>query len=380
MKIIFICGSFEPGFDGVGDYTRRLAIELIRIGHEAKVIAINDKYQSHEFIGTQELESAQLEVFRIPAHYKEKDRYRSALSYINENNPDWLSLQFVPFSFHQKGLPLQIGRQMRKIGNNRPWHVMFHELWLGMSIDSSFAKLIWGWLQKKIIYSLVLNIKPKAIHTQCNLYKVELEQIGIQSTVLPLFSNIPPSKSIRQVNETKIAFDKSNCFNFIVFGSIHPDAPIDKLALEAASFSKKRGVEITLTIIGRCGLQQERWVQVWKSKGLPVRLLGEQSFEMVSEELYNALVGISTTSISVIEKSGSVAAMREHGLPVLVVARSWEPRVSKCFSLPNGVIAYREGILEELIIKYQKNKDKLAPTNGVSVVSKQLLEELSTIR
>jgi Trk K+ transport system NAD-binding subunit len=43
MKIAFICGSLEPGRDGVGDYTRRLAGELVKQQHEVLVIAFNDR-------------------------------------------------------------------------------------------------------------------------------------------------------------------------------------------------------------------------------------------------------------------------------------------------------------------------------------------------
>jgi hypothetical protein len=43
MKIIFICGSLEPGQDGVGDYVRRLAAELILKQNEVSIIALYDK-------------------------------------------------------------------------------------------------------------------------------------------------------------------------------------------------------------------------------------------------------------------------------------------------------------------------------------------------
>ena len=38
MKITFICGSLNPGQDGVGDYTRRLAAQLALDGHECQLI------------------------------------------------------------------------------------------------------------------------------------------------------------------------------------------------------------------------------------------------------------------------------------------------------------------------------------------------------
>ena len=43
MKILFFCGSAEPGKDGVGDYTRRLCGELLRIGHETQILSLFDR-------------------------------------------------------------------------------------------------------------------------------------------------------------------------------------------------------------------------------------------------------------------------------------------------------------------------------------------------
>lgn len=43
MKFLFICGSLEPGKNGVGDYTRRLAGECIRMGHDAMILALDER-------------------------------------------------------------------------------------------------------------------------------------------------------------------------------------------------------------------------------------------------------------------------------------------------------------------------------------------------
>mgnify|MGYP003474349261 CR=1 FL=1 len=42
MKILFICGSLEPGKDGVGDYTRRFCGELLKMNYEVQILSIND--------------------------------------------------------------------------------------------------------------------------------------------------------------------------------------------------------------------------------------------------------------------------------------------------------------------------------------------------
>ena len=54
MKIIFLCGSLEPGRDGVGDYVLLLSGELVRQGHQASIIALNDVYLQEEYFGYKE--------------------------------------------------------------------------------------------------------------------------------------------------------------------------------------------------------------------------------------------------------------------------------------------------------------------------------------
>src|SRR5690554_7393916 len=99
MRIVFICGSLEPGCDGVGDYTRRLACELIRQGHQIGVIALKDPGISKIIKYIQDTNGGLLATLRIPAHLPEKIRFSSAKEWIDDYNPELLSLQFVPFSF-----------------------------------------------------------------------------------------------------------------------------------------------------------------------------------------------------------------------------------------------------------------------------------------
>jgi hypothetical protein len=49
VKIVFLCASLEPGRDGVGDYTRHLASECVRRGHECTAIALHDPHVNNEF-------------------------------------------------------------------------------------------------------------------------------------------------------------------------------------------------------------------------------------------------------------------------------------------------------------------------------------------
>ena len=44
MRIVFICGSLEPGRDGVGDYVRHLAVAVAQQGHETAAVALRDPF------------------------------------------------------------------------------------------------------------------------------------------------------------------------------------------------------------------------------------------------------------------------------------------------------------------------------------------------
>src|ERR1700679_2438430 len=105
MRIAFICSSLEPGRDGVGDYTRRLAGELIRQKHPSVIIGLNDTKISEIMSGSQEMEGTPIPVLRLPSMLPWKERETIARKWLNDFDPDWVSLQYVCFGFHIKGLP-----------------------------------------------------------------------------------------------------------------------------------------------------------------------------------------------------------------------------------------------------------------------------------
>ena len=93
MNIVFICGSFVPGRDGVGDYTRRLAQEMIVKGYKVGVIALNDKFIKEDFTGTQQSDSINIPVLRLPSHWLSTRRFQRSILWIDEFNPEWISIQ-----------------------------------------------------------------------------------------------------------------------------------------------------------------------------------------------------------------------------------------------------------------------------------------------
>lgn len=346
MKILFLCGSLEPGHDGVGDYTRILAAELIRTGHDARVISLNDTYLYEKLECIQFYGDLQVPVLRLPALWPTRRRFKEAKRWTDGFDPDWISLQFVIFSFQSKGLPIGLSYFLARLGNGRHWHIMFHELWVGMPVGASLKHILWGWLQQKIILSIIFKLKPDIIDTQSWLYYAQLTKLGFNVNYLPLFSNIPVAENFVENDEEKSINGSRKNISMVVFGTIHPAALIEQLLEEVKAYKRSNNTEIILTIIGRCGPEQERWVSAWKSAGLKVQVLGEQSVTTISHVLSRASVGIATCAIAMIDKSGTVAAMLKHGLPVLCVARPWISREIDILKTPPGIIELSKGALD----------------------------------
>ncbi|MEO7536768.1 MAG: hypothetical protein ABIU30_23125 [Ferruginibacter sp.] len=375
MKIIFFCGSLEPGRDGVGDYCRRLSEQLSVLGHQPFLVALNDSHISSVIEVFQVESDIEIPALRIPSIYSRHDSFVLLQDLINRFDPDYLSLQFVPFAFHSKGLPFTIVNFLKKLGKGRSWHIMFHELWVGIDKEASFKHVCWGWVQKQIIKGILRKLRPKAIHTQTRIYITMLKKLNYHAHHLPLFSNIPlNTKAKRKNNEIGFKENGNRRINFLMFAGIQPGAPILEFVHEVAEYSDKYNVEVELKTIGRCGQEQDKWETAWKSKDLPFQSLGGQSPERISEELSIASIGISTTPAFQIEKSGSVAAMLQHGLPVLCISRSWQPRgASNHLVLPKGVREYKPGTLKNLI----EDNFETDVSNDLMLIAQRFVKTLS---
>lgn len=333
MKVVFLCGSLEPGRDGVGDYTRRLSGELIRKGHLIKIIAINDHHISESLESIQFVDGISVNVLRLSGKETFKNRFNKVFQFIDQFEPEWLSLQFVPFSFHKKGLPWGLAKQLALLGNGRKWHIMFHELWVGMAKNDSLKLKILGRLQKHIIKKMIDKLVPKIINTQTRLYQAQLDIMGYESEILPLFGNIP---NLYQSEEKR-----NGSINIAVFGGIHRGAKLENFINELPKANKYK-----FHFIGSNGAEQENWIVTLSKNNVDFQLHGWLGNEEISKILSKCHLGLTSTPYYLSEKSGSAAAMLEHNLIVFCIARKWTPRELKVELLTN-----------DAIIKWKKNID-----------------------
>lgn len=365
MKIIFLCGSLEPGRDGVGDYTRRLTGELLRQKHQASINALQDNYIEGVLYEKQEQDNTEVSVIRLGKGVSAKKKCDEVSKFVNNLNPDWLSLQYVPFSYQKNGLPFFLGKYLKKIGAGRKWHIMFHELWVGMDKEAPWKHKIWGKGQAYIVRKIIEQLNPVISHTQTPLYKMQLDRIGHEVSLLPLFGNIP-------VHFSKNGSKEGQTISFVVFGQIQPGAPIEQFAKELRDYGQDIQKEIQFIFIGHNGKELKNWVEICIKANFRTILYGEQDVNRISKVLSEADWGITSTPSFQLEKSGTVAAMIEHDLPIYCVARPWNTTKVPKIDIPGGIIEYR---INELDLSVHKNGN--VTKNRLENVARSLVYDLS---
>lgn len=308
MRITFLCGSLEPGRDGVGDYTRRLAGELVQEGHEVLLVSLYDYYVKEELINKQVIGEFELSFVRLSTLLPMRSRYNRAIFHINRFDPNCLSLQFVPYAFHPKGVPLLLSKFLKEVGNGRKWHIMFHELWVR---GSNLKNVFYASLQKLIIKDLKRQLKPAVVHTHLPMYYSSLKRLNFDVMELPLFSNIPVQ------NNRKGRIDKA-IFRVGLFSHVDVNDNIIRFIqdIEQVLFEKKILLELLLIGSNKKVMMFGAMLEKLLDGQAIIRYTGFLQSEEVSLIIQSCDIGLTSLPRHELGKSGSVAAFISHGVPV----------------------------------------------------------------
>lgn len=322
-RIAFVTGRIVRGTDGVGDYSHLMTDQLQAMGHECLIVGLKQGLLPNE--SKTWLEPATYSGFQLgsspPALDAWQNRLNMARDAIRLMDPDVVSFQYVSFSYARRGLTWNTGREFRKIVGDRRVELNAHELWTGFDLAANFQSRMMGALQRKLFQRFVRQLGPDVIHVSNPTYVEMLRQIGLKANMSPLFGNIPVTDR-KPAHGQFEGFDDSpsDCWRFLFFGSIHgiwPPEPLMSRIISVAEQQKRKPVIISVGRIGP-GLGVWNWMeQNYQGRCQFVRL-GERSGEEVSKIINGVDFGISTTPLCLIGKSGTVAAMLEHGLPVIV--------------------------------------------------------------
>lgn len=330
MKILFICGSLEPGRDGVGDYTRRLAEECAAQGHDCNILALHDPQVQRPA----ELISGNVRLLRLPASESWADRLTRATRHLQRIAPDWVSWQFVAYGFHPRGFLPSVLLQRAPELRGPKCHVMLHELWLGLEVGASLRARAVGWLQRRGVLCLLNQLAPDCLHTSQAAYQSALRRERVTAGVLGLFGNVPIANSAIRPDSSALLrwlppatdHEPARPFLGLTFGTLHPQwhpgATVDWLVATARRLARPPA----LVAVGRTGSHAPAILGAFRQRGIHVGVTGELDAATVSTLLQAADFGVAAHPWELIGKSGAVAAMLDHGLPVLVPRDDWQLR------------------------------------------------------
>lgn len=327
MKLLFFCGSLEPGRDGVGDYTRRLAGECAGRGHDCTVIALHDPAAPRPSDQTSE----EVRLIRLPAAAAWAGRIATARRHLQRFSPDWVSWQFVAQAFHPRGfLPAALLQGAAELRGPR-CHLMMHELWLGLERGAAWRARALGWLQRRGVLCLLDQLRPDCLQTSNATYQSALGREGYGAEVLGLFGNVPVAADFPGRVSTLAGWRPGPAGGpaplvAVTFGTLHPQwqpaATVDWLRATAA----RLGRTALLIALGRTGAHAPAILDGFRQQGIGVAETGELVEASVSHLLQAADLGIAPHPWALIGKSGAAAAMLDHGLPVLVPRDEWRLR------------------------------------------------------
>ena len=311
--------------DGVGDYTRWLAVEATRQGASCRLLALADR---HIEVPVIDRDPSGLESLRLPFSMTWTERLRMAKEFLAASPADWVSLQFVPYSFQRWGVAGKLVRSLPELVGRSRLHVMFHEVWIdgGMSARRRLVSAA----QRRSI--LTLGAYPDAlIHTSNGTYQHALAAHDVRARRLPLFGSVPVGDGVADAwlapLLAQVGCDglserrhRHDWWVFAMFGTLHPVWPSQPLLDELQASAAAAGKRIAIVAAGRLGAGESVWEAMSSSFGsrVPMLRLGEQPVVRISELFNTADFGIATTPLALIGKSATVAAMFDHGLPVVV--------------------------------------------------------------
>jgi hypothetical protein len=329
-RIAFLCGCAEPGKDGVGDYTALLAGECERRGLATLRVALNDPYVTGAEVGEGTL--------RLGADMRWNARVEQAREAVERFGADMVSLQWVPYAFHGRGIPWGIEKGLGRIAAGRAAQVMCHEVWIGGETGASLGHRLTGAAQRMVMRRILRALRPGRVQTSNAAYAALLGRAGFAAEVLPMFGAIPVTGAGVQ--------REGGVLRFGMFGALHPEWPPEPLLGRLRGLGKRLEIEH----IGRMANGEETWRAMERRYGgeFGFKRHGEQPAARVSQFLTEMDFGIATTPLALIGKSATVAAMLEHGLPVIVNRDDVRYAGVEGKERPEGIIAMSEGLADTL--------------------------------
>jgi hypothetical protein len=356
-RIVLLCSGLEEGRNGVGDHCRLLAKHLSARGIECCLVALNDLDVQETVEVADAAVGADPWIVRIPHRLTASQRLRVASDVLARFRPDWVSLHFVCYGFDVKGLAYREVWWLPSLLRGYRLHVMFHETWVGHGVFRTRKDTIVGGLQRLIIFILLKRLKPRVISTSNEYYMREFEGLGFPTTLLPIFGNIPiaPATAVPWIyteihanGGPDLAAERACYWLFGIFGGIVEQWPAKPLLAKLCRSAEQNGRRVIVAVIGKTSERIEALKTSWTQRfpSIIVLILGQRSPVEISQFFTTIDFGLTSHPIYTLGKSGGVAAMLEHGLPVIANWGDIAPDL-KAVSSPLSALIWKDDELLE---------------------------------
>jgi len=329
MRLLFLCSSLESGRDGVGDYTRRFAGELVKQGHECLCLAIHDRHMANgPQAGAADGDTKEDEVKIIRLSSRESWCAKTLLiqQEIDQFEPDWVSLQFVPYGYHARGFCFALAHMLAKLHGPAGHHLFVHELSIGTGSRPSVSHRVQGFVQRMAIRRTIQHWNPQVTHTHVPHYRRQLAGYGVDAAMLPIPGSIPivsPGPvcgDFDRLVEARRADEQGQLFAGY-FGAFYEGSAAPDFIEGLRALGRSTGKQIHCFLAGHqtddCFRRYSSLAEV-RAGGVRWTFLGALPANSLSSFFQELDFGIAATSWTLLGKSSGVAAMLDHGLPILV--------------------------------------------------------------
>lgn len=370
----------------MGDYTRLLAASCVKLGNGCAIVAVNDPYVTEVRRETLCVEGGLIELLRCHGRFGHYGSAEAVRTMTNNFNPSWVSLQFVPYAFEPRGFIWPQLKPLVDLLRSCRVHIMFHELWIGEYREAPLKEIVVGAVQRAMIKWLMKRVRPLSVHTSTALYQAILQRADISAKVLPMFGTVQAGMidadewlfPLFQTHGIPVTREsRADYWLMGFFGSIHHGFVFEEMLVELTQAAVERKQTVLLLSIGDPVPGSTLWNEMEQKHRSHIRFvsLGRQSEERVSHIFNSMDLGLSSTPLDIIGKSSSVAAMLEHGLPVLVMDDGSSVRPAH-ESLPEGIFSRRQFFAGKVYLTAFPRRRRV----GVADTARRFLSSLDGIQ
>jgi glycosyltransferase involved in cell wall biosynthesis len=295
LNIIIIAAALPPQLDGIGDYTACLAAELAR---SASVTILTGAPTPDPIPGVR-IET----VFSADAPAS----VQGIADYVKANPPDWVLLQYNPFSYGKWGLNLHLPetlRRLRRVSPGTRLAVMVHEPFVPIITPQFAVMATWQrwqlWRLGQAADVLFFSIDPWA-------KRFSKWFPGKSVHHLPVGSNIPLVPISRQEARERLSIS-SDVVVLGLFGSMHISRMLGHVRAAAQSV-QDAGKNFILLYVG----PSKRAIYS-ALEGIPMIADGPFPSEEISRRFSAMDVHLTPFDDGISTRRGSVMCGLQHGI------------------------------------------------------------------